>query len=239
MMLMKAIVLAAGKGTRMRPLTYETPKPLIPINERPFLLYLIDNLKAAGIDELCIVVGYMKECVEGFCEINNIHATFVEQEELLGTGHAVSICRNFIKNESFVVVNGDNLYSKKDIASVKDCKTNCIAGISHDRPEKFGVLVQKDGFLLEIKEKPADFFGNTINTGIYKFTPEIFDALKEIKKSASGEYYLTDAVSLLAKKKKVRVHMLKDYWLDLGCYDDIAKVEDFITNNVSKRGGSK
>jgi len=97
-------------------------------------------------------------------------------------------------------------------------------------PEKYGVLAAKDGKLIRIHEKPKEFVGDLINTGLYKFTPEIYNYLAQIKLSPRGEYELTDALTLLAQKENVVVVQVKDYWLDLGTTADILKIENFLNN---------
>ncbi len=226
---MKVLILAAGKGTRMKPLTHEIPKPLIPVNGKPFLQYLLDALKGAGCKDIAIVVGYKKEMITDFCGNHGIDAEFIIQEQQLGTGHAIGLCEEFAGDEEFIVVMGDNLYSKEDIASMEQNDAmNYVAAIRHDNPEKFGVLVEENGFLNKIVEKPANYVGTLINTGLYKFTPEIFEAIRNTRKSETGEYFITDAITLLAGQKKVKVKKLQHYWLDLGCYDDIEKVARFL-----------
>jgi len=103
-----------------------------------------------------------------------------------------------------------------------------VAGIKVENPQKYGVLVEKNGKLVKIHEKPEKYVGDLINTGLYKFTPDIFKALEKIKLSQRGEYELTDAITLLAEKGKAKVYTLKDYWLDLGSLEDIPKVEKFL-----------
>jgi dTDP-glucose pyrophosphorylase len=97
-----------------------------------------------------------------------------------------------------------------------------------DNPQEYGVFVKRGDFLEEIIEKPKEFKGNLINTGLYKFTPEIFQKISEVELSPRGEYELTDAINLLAQEKKVKVKELKDYWLDFGKPEDIKKVSDFL-----------
>jgi len=229
MKISKAVIMAAGKGTRMLPLTEKIPKVLVEINGKPFLYYILENLKKAGFDEFGIIVGYKKEQLPEFLEKYGFKAELIEQTEQKGTGDAVMQARNFTKDENFVVLGGDNLWSPEDLKNIAvDDQINYIAGYEVKNPEKYGVLVVKDDELIEIKEKPTKFVGNLINTGLYKFTPEIYKALEKIKESERKEYELTDAISLLAKQKKVKILKVKDYWIDLGSKEDIPKVEEEI-----------
>lgn len=237
---MKAVILAAGKGTRMMPLTKDMPKVLIPINNKPFLTYLLKNLKLSGFNDIAIITGYLKEKIEKFIEENNISATLIEQKEQLGTGHALIQAKEFCKENDFILINGDSLFSIKDLKNikVKENDSYCyIVGKDVKEPSKYGVLIKENNNQLkEIKEKPKDFFGNTVNVGLYKFTKNIWNSLENIKESKRGEYELTDAITNLAKENKVKVIELNDFWIDLGEIKDIPKVEKTITKeNIDKK----
>jgi len=227
------VIMAAGKGTRMLPLTEEIPKVLVEVNRKPFLYYVLKNLEKAGYDDIGIVVGYKKEQFPEFLEKYGFKATLIEQTEQKGTGHAVMQAKDFTKDENFIVLGGDNLWSPRDLKGMsKDDGLTYVAGYEVENPERYGVLVAKKDFLVEIVEKPTRFVGNLINTGLYKFTPEIYQALQRVKQSPRGEYELTDAVSLLASEGKVKIIRIGDYWLDLGSKEDIPKVEAFIKKCV-------
>jgi NDP-sugar pyrophosphorylase family protein len=223
---MKAVVLAAGKGVRMLPLTADTPKVLIEVAGKPFLYYLIKNLHAAGITDIYLVVGYLASQVEHFIEDFDIKAKMLYQLEQLGTGDAVNVAKAEI-NEPFIVVMGDNLYSARDIKAIAklDSKLNYVAAIESDHPEDYGVVEEKAGFLSKIVEKPKKPKSKLVNTGLYKLTPELFEALAKTKKSKAGEFYLTDALSSLAKQKKAKVYRLKDYWIDMSSIEQLPEIE--------------
>lgn len=223
---MKAVILAAGKGTRMLPLTEKVPKVLIPVRGEPFLWYLLKNLKDAGIEEFGIVVGYKKEQIRKFVEKEKIrNVTFIEQKEQLGTGHAVFQAKEFAGNERFIVISGDNLYSVNDIKAIVQENRNIIAGLEVENPSAYGVLVVDGNKLIRIDEKPENPVSNLVNTGLYNFGPEIFEAIEKIGKSPMGEYELTDAMTLLAKEGKMLVKKLNDFWIDMGKLSDIPNVE--------------
>ncbi|MFC2143205.1 sugar phosphate nucleotidyltransferase [Candidatus Aenigmatarchaeota archaeon] len=226
---MKAVIMAAGEGKRMRPLTHNIPKPLIEINGKPFLYYLIKNIMQSGIKDIGIVVGYKSEMIKKFLDENRIKATLIQQDKQRGTGHAVSVCRHFVGTSEFITVNGDDLYSEHDIRRMQiPGRVNYIAGFEHNTPEKYGVLMEENGFLKEIIEKPTIALSKIVNTGLYKFTPEIFQALSYIRESERGELELTDAVTLLAKQKKVKVLRIRGYWLGIGCREDIKRVSKIM-----------
>lgn len=230
---MKAVILAAGKGVRMLPLTLDKPKPLIEIHGKPFLIHLLERLHDAGFEDkdIAIVVGYKGEKIEEFLAEHNLDITVIVQQALVGTGDAVYHARQFVDDEHFIVVGGDNLFSADDLLRIQHDDEFCyVAGWEVEDPSRYGVLVCKGNVLLEIVEKPKEFVGNLINAGLYKFTPDIFEALEQIEPSERGELELTDAISLLAEGRKVKVMMLQDYWLDLGKKDDIGKIEEFLRN---------
>jgi len=232
---MKAVILAGGKGTRMLPLTENRPKPLIHIAGKPFLYHLINNIKSAGIKEIGIVVSYKKEKVEEFLKEFDIKAELIEQKEQVGTGDALKYAENFTEKENFIVLMADNLYSKKDIKSIMiDDNLNYVAGMTHEHPENYGVLVEKNGFLDRIVEKPKTFISNLINTALYKFTPEVFQALSKISKSERGEFEVTDAITILSEKKKVKVISISDYWFDFGYPWDALKINQFLLENMEE-----
>jgi len=226
---MKVIILAAGKGTRMLPLTEEVPKVLVEINGRPFLYYLMTKLKRAGYTDFGIVVGYKKEKIPQFLKEYNFQAEIIEQDEQHGTGHAVLQAEQYVNGEDFIVLGGDNLWGVEDLKEMNiDDDYNYISGIIVDSPEHYGVLVEEDGVLKEVKEKPKGFHGFLINTGLYKFKNKIFDLLKNVEHSPRGEIELTCAINHLAKEGKVKINKVKTFWKDLGKIEDIEPLSYFL-----------
>lgn len=247
-MIKTAVIAAAGQGTRMLHLTNNRCKHLIKVQKKPFLSYLLDNLIKAGYRELVLVVGYKGEMIEKFIEgynpnvkdyrivVLNQYKILGPKEKEYGTACPVKCAKEIVGKHDFIYLNGDNLYSVRDLKSINiSGKYNYVGGISVSNPEKYGVLISDKGFLKEIIEKPKKFAGNLINTGIYKFTPEVFNKISKIKKSERGEYEITDVINLLAKEKKVKIKKMNDYWLDFGNPADIIKVSKFLKKNgISK-----
>lgn len=242
----KVVVAVAGTGTRMLDLAKDKPKHLIEVLNRPFLAYLLDNLFYAGYSDIMLVVGHKGEMIEAFItsykppKEGEFNISAISQYDLLGTkeqgtyGTACPLmCVKSVINEPFIFLYGDNLYSVKDLKAMDiDDNYNYVAGMRHDAPEKYGVLIFDDqGFLKEIIEKPKEFVGDIINTGPFKFTPEVFEKLPLIEKSPRGEYEITDVISLLAKEKKVKVKTIEDYWIDFGKPEDIEKLAEFLKND--------
>lgn len=239
MTIKKAVIAAAGKGTRMLHLAKNKPKHLLRVQNKPFLYYVLSNLKEAGIKEMIIVIGHKKELMQEFAETykDEFSITLVDQFEKFGDkyGTAVPIeaVKNIVGNEDFISIYGDNLYSPEDIKEFKKGNGYHYIGVlKHSNPEKYGIAVT-DGneLLLKIIEKPKTFISDLINTGIYKFTPEIFDEVKKVTPSPRGEYELTSAIQSLADKKRVKIIKIKKYWLDFGNPGDIIKVSKFLNKN--------
>ncbi len=241
---MKVVILAAGRGTRLAPLTDTIPKVLIPICGRAFLSYVLDHLIAAGFSDFGVVVGYKKERVAEFFQVyaqdHRCTITLLEQKEQKGTGDALRVARYFCGEESFVVVGGDGLLSVRDLKKLNVRDDFCyMMGKKVSDPSRYGILKVWDGsrmkqgqtnelFLERVVEKPQQFMGDLASAGIYKFTKDIWVELRDLPLSQRGEIELTDAVNVLAARGKMRVLMIHDYWLDLGKKEDIAMIEEFL-----------
>jgi len=226
----KAVILAAGKGTRMLPLTENMPKHIIKINGKPFLYYILRSLKDAGYEKIGVLVNYKKEQIVDYLKTcPEFDTEIIEQEGIKGSADAVRQMKDFVGEENFLVLGGDNLWSAEDLARVnRDDDYVYIMSHKVDDPSKYGVLVTEGEKLIRIHEKPQEFVGDLINTGLYRFTPDIFEAISKTELGYRGEYEIVDAISILAKDEKVKVLTLNDFWLDLGCPDDIPKVEEFL-----------
>ncbi len=237
---MKVVIAVAGRGTRFKELTDEIPKALIPVNGHPYLYYIIKNCLAADFSEIILITGYKAEKIEDFLKENNftdkvktVNQFEVLGEEKYGTACLVEAAEKEIGQEDFVLFYGDGLFSTQDLKNIQfQDNYNYIAGLKHEHPEAFGVLLKDDqDVLLDVVEKPQEFISDLISVGLHKFTPEIFAEVKKVEKSSRGEYELTDAVSALAKQKKVKVFTLKDYWIDLGRPEDMEPVIKAIKDN--------
>lgn len=246
----KVVIAAAGQGTRMLNLTSEKSKHLIEVEKRPFLAYVLDNLTSAGYYDIVLVVGFKEELMQEFKKeyIKNYKGSqelkiqIVNQFEILGpkekeygTACPLKCVKDIVGQNSFIYLCGDNFYSTRDLESIKiQDEYNYVTGLVHENPERYGVLVTKNGFLEKIIEKPKEFTGNLINVSLYKFTPEIFEKVFQIQKSIRGEYEITDAINLLAQDNKVKVRELHDYWIDFGKPEDIEKVSEILKGNAVK-----
>jgi len=228
---MKVVILAAGKGTRMKS---NTNKTLIKIKGKTILNYSMDLL-LDFVDEFIFVIGHKGSEVKEEIGINykGKEVKYVIQEEQLGTGHALYQAKDLV-NDKFINLNGDDIYSLEDI---KECLKYELAVLTTTvkDPENYGVVIQEDGYLKTIVEKPKEFISDLITTGLYVFTPQIFDELNDIisndKKSDRGEFEVVDAATQLAKKKKFKVVKVKGYWFPHNKMEDVKKTEEFFKNH--------
>ena len=233
-MINKIVISAAGRGTRMGDLTKDIPKPLLKVKGKPFLYYLLENIKDAGFTELIVITGYKSKKVEEFLNEYDSNIKTVNQfkalgEEKYGTACPVMCVEDLVGSENFVSVNGDNLYSPKDLSAFKIDDNYCyVAGFKSKNPELYSAIITEGDFVTKIIEKPKEFRSDLININLFKFTPDIFETVKKVGKSERGEYEITGAVNLLAKEKKVKVKIMQDYWLDFGKPEDISVIEKFV-----------
>ncbi len=222
------VIMAAGRGTRMKDVAPDLPKHLLPVLGRPFLEYTFDRVREAGFTRIIVITGHLNHAFNGYEATHNIE--LIEQKKLherYGTAAAVETVHALVGNELFAVIAGDNLYSVNDLKKMTvDSTTQWIGGYRTAAWQGMGILKQKDDSSLDrIVEKPATFVGDLINASLYLFTPKIFDAIAEIKPSPRGEYELTDAINLIAGRESVNVFELEDRWLDLTAPADVGKIE--------------
>jgi bifunctional UDP-N-acetylglucosamine pyrophosphorylase/glucosamine-1-phosphate N-acetyltransferase len=209
-----AIILVAGLGTRLRPYTLTTPKPLLDVRGRPILDWALGALPPA-IDRVVVVVNYLADQVEAYLR-GQRHVPRWEtvlQAEPRGTGDALWSCRDRLRSDHFLVVNGDDLYGAADLADLARCPAGVLVH-AVDEPRRFGIaFLHPDGTLERLVEKP-DLDGRRLaNTGAYVFPREVFEI--ELKLSARGEYEITDYVTGLAARQPVQVVQAR-YWLPIG-----------------------
>jgi dTDP-glucose pyrophosphorylase len=220
----KAVLLAAGKGKRMKELTNDLPKPMLEVRGKPILLHIVEGLKAAGVTDFCIVVGYRADVVRDFfgdglkfgVRIN--YATQVVQD---GTGRVVELAKDFAGSDAFLLSYGDILINPANYASLTDLAgAEGIVTVKRNEGEieKGGCVVVNERFeLIDLIEKPTGPAPSPwYNTGVYTFRPSIFEFTARLKLSPRGEYELTDAIRDLAHSgKTVRVIELAGDWADV------------------------
>ncbi|MHA2095004.1 MAG: bifunctional sugar-1-phosphate nucleotidylyltransferase/acetyltransferase [Candidatus Hodarchaeales archaeon] len=221
---MDAIVLTAGKGTRLLPLTKHLPKPLLPIAGRPLLCNILDAF-SDRISRVIVVVGHEKKQIITRIEKESypFEIKWVTQKEQRGTGHAIQLCKHLIDSDKFLMMYGDIFVSRNTIhefinypLSTKNTQ-GAIATFEVDTPEKYGCLETADGKLVHIWEKQPDPPSRFINAGLMIIPSEIFSILNEIKASSRGEIELTDGINKLVKDEfSFGLYEINDFWIDTG-----------------------
>jgi bifunctional UDP-N-acetylglucosamine pyrophosphorylase/glucosamine-1-phosphate N-acetyltransferase len=214
MSFMDAIILAAGKGTRLRPHTNTIPKPLLPVQGRPILDWIIGALPP--VDRLVVVVNYLAEQIEEYLG-RQPHAKnwiTVRQEEPRGTGDALMSCKGAVTADRVMVLNGDDLMGRADLANLAAVPMGILAHPVNE-PKSFGIITRNpDGTLKQIVEKPEGLPAPQLaNIGAYLFPKEVFGLTLPL--SPRGEYEITDAVAQLAARGGFRVVEAK-FWLPIG-----------------------
>lgn len=225
---MKAVIFAAGEGKRLHPLTLERPKPLVEVLGKPLIQHIWEVLPSV-VDEVVVVVGYKREMMRDFlgAEFMGKKVTYVEQDEPLGTAHALKLCRLHLENEGkFLLMYADDIHGKDGVAK---CIEHDMALLVHfvDDPRSFGVIVMNDdGTIKNIEEKPEHPKSNLAVTGVYVLTPKIFDY--EVSETHKGEYYLTDMIERYVHSNPMQV-VESDFWLPIGYPHDITRAEEILS----------
>lgn len=233
---MKAILMCAGRSTRTLPITERTPKPLLKILNKSIIMHTLDQL-VGSIDTAIVVVGYLKESLIRHLgtTYNGIEIRYEMQETLSGTGDAVYSCReHFFYDEKFLVLNGDDLYSKSDIDRLIVQESLGILAMKVVDPSHYGVLQMDESFnLIKIVEKPKIYIGDFVNAGCYYLDYKIFDYLKETQRSERGEVELTSAVHALAlnEQAKIKVVPIQDHWLPINYPSSYLKANVWALNS--------
>lgn len=222
---MKAVILVAGEGTRMRPLTLEKPKPLIEVAGKPILEHIMDALPGE-VDEIILVIGYKGNMIkERYGDsYKGRPIRYVHQWMPAGTAHALSIARPFLDGR-FLFLFGDDIHGAEALAELVKHPYGMLAA-THPEPSKFGVIERnEDGTLKAIIEKPANPTSNLINPGGIVLDERIFDY--PAPRHESGEYYVTDPISMFAEDFPVMV-VEQPLWIPVGYPEDIDKAERIL-----------
>ena len=250
---MKALVLAGGRGTRLRPITHTSAKQLVPVANKPVLFYGLEAIRDAGIRDVGIVVSDPRELlqpdhrtgqittvmVNSQAEIRaavgdgstfGLRVTYIEQEAPLGLAHAVKISREFMQDDPFVMYLGDNLIKDGITPFVQEfasAKPNAQILLAHVKtPWEFGVAELEGEHVVRLEEKPKQPRSDLALVGVYLFDATIFEAVNAIRPSGRGELEITDAIQhLISSGRRVRSHVITGWWKDTG------KVEDMLEGN--------
>ncbi len=239
---MKAIILCAGEGTRLRPLTYTGAKHLIPVGNQPVISYSIEMIKKAGISELGIIVSphrrpEFEQALGNGSELG-VKIVYIPQEKPQGLAHAISCAQEFVQQELFIVCLGDNLLEHGIGNLVQEFQKSKANGMilltAVEDPRAFGVARLENGVIKQVIEKPKDPPSNLAIIGVYLFDKHIFEAIKEIKPSWRGELEVTDAIQkLIDKGYRVLPHIVKQgWWKDVGKPEDILHANRLILERI-------
>ncbi|NHJ22402.1 MAG: glucose-1-phosphate thymidylyltransferase [Candidatus Lokiarchaeota archaeon] len=245
---MKAVILAAGKGKRLHPITSTLPKPMIPIGGTPLLEYSVLSLKEIGITEVLMIVGYQDQIIKDYfgdsAEKFNVNISYISQTEHLGTAHAVGFAKDFVGEDSFLLMYGDLLADPTIYSNVvKSFEENQVDGVISlfevSNPEEYGIIsLNPEGYVEDITEKPSNELdlGNLANAGIFVFSSRIFEAIENTKLSLRKEFEFTDSMRILINdlKGKIKGYVIKElYWSDIGLPWHLLDANVYVLDRIS------
>lgn len=220
----KAVILAAGRGTRMRELTDDLPKPMIAVRGKPILQHIIEGMRGAGITDVLLVVGYREDVVRDFFGDGAAFGVRVDYERQVvqdGTGRVVELAKAFTADDPFLLSYGDILLDPRNYAvMVRPGGEEAIVSVkrSDDVSKGGAVFVDDDFYLTDLREKPkpGEPTSPWYNAGVYMFRPSIYEFTATLERSPRGEYELTDAIRNLAHSgRRVRAFELQGDWADV------------------------
>jgi len=225
---MKALILAAGKGERLQPLTDYKPKAMLPVCNKPLIDYQIEMLRKHGIDEVAVVIGHLEKALK-----EHLNVKFYRDASISGTASAVYAAKDFIDDE-FILLYGDVFFD----GSINELtKTpNSMAVVQVGDVSRYGEVIFRDGKLVNIKEKSGSGSG-FVNAGIYHFDPSILDFIEKTEESNRGEFELTDSIMMLNRSEKVRVVPVNGYWNDIGYPWDYIDANMYMLNKIGFSAG--
>ncbi len=214
--------MAAGDGTRMRPLTANMPKSLLPVAGKPLIQHMLETLKSCRLKDITILVNPGRRYIDqefGDGSDLGLELSYVVQRKPLGTANAVGTAK-LVLDEPFLCLNGDVIVNKPTVSGIMaDFKKNgstVVTGVAVENPSEYGILDVRGGKLKRMVEKSKNPPGNLANAGVYIFTPEIFQWIDKTEKSVRGEFEITDSLTMMASSAEVRVHEFQGEWVDVG-----------------------
>ena len=228
---MRGVLLAGGSASRLRPLTKVTNKHLLPVYKKPMIYYPLETFIKAGLKDILIVTG--GEHVGDFFRLLGsgkewgARFSYEIQEGSAGTGAALLLAEDFVQDEEFLVILGDNVIHEnvgKFVSQFQKEKDRFDAKIlvaKVKNPEKYGVVEFQGKKIINIIEKPRNPKSSYVNTGLWMFKPDVFRLLKKLKKSPRGEYEVTDVLSYYAKHGRLSFSILKSSWTDAGSFESL------------------
>jgi NDP-sugar pyrophosphorylase family protein len=226
---MQAVILAAGAGKRLRPLTNDIPKPMVRVSGKPILERTLDILPD-NVGEVIMVVGYKKEkIIEYFGnEFKHIKIQYVEQTEPRGTYDALECAKPFLEDDFFLLLHGDELYHPYDLQKCVSSNQPTVLAVETGHPERYGICtVDEEDYLLDIQEKPENPRSNLAVIGAYLLSPNIFKIPKSESGVIKGEYVLAEQISRWAINEKIKV-MKATFWYTVSYPEDVHIADKFL-----------
>lgn len=226
---MHAVILAAGAGRRLWPLTAYRPKPMLPVAARPIIAHVIETATEAGVDAVTLVVGYKADRIREYVgdgDRFDIPVTYVDQEHQLGTAHAVAQAAGTVE-DPFIVLNGDQIVDADAITAVMDAaddQTPVMAVTAVDDPVAYGVVTVEEGRVTAIDEKPTQTTSGLINAGIYGFDASIFAVIEQLRPDVAGELSLVAAIEQCIENDGVAAVSTGGRWVDVTAPADLLTV---------------
>jgi UDP-N-acetylglucosamine diphosphorylase/glucosamine-1-phosphate N-acetyltransferase len=237
---MKSVILAAGEGMRLRPLTVSEPKVMIPVANRPILEYVVDALVKNDVREIVMVVGYRKERIMSHFEDGKkfgARIDYVVQEKQLGNGHALLSAKDRLSGE-FMVLSGDNIVDRRavgDLLRAGSCPSALV--VESENPSKYGVVTLDKGTIKNVYEKPTELISNIILTGMYCLNDHIFEFIDQC--IADGEYGLSNAVQMSLGSHQLAPVFSDGLWIDAVYPWDLLELNAAALENMSIRTSGK
>lgn len=234
---MKGVILAGGSGTRLHPLTSITNKHLLPVYNKPMILYPMETLKKAGLTEIMIVCG--KEYAGHFMNFlgsgrdYGVKLSYSLQHGAGGIAEALSLAEDFAKKESVAVILGDNIFEDdfSDEVSLFDDQAGAKVFLKQvEDPSRFGVAEVKDGKIICIEEKPKKPKSNFATVGFYLYGNDIFEKIRKLEPSARGEFEITDTHNMYILENKLSYGLVSGYWSDVGTFDSLLKTTNWMAD---------
>jgi glucose-1-phosphate thymidylyltransferase len=242
---LRGVILHGGYGTQLRPLTYTSPKQLIPVANKPISQYVVEDLKNAGITDIAIVLGNV--CPEkvrehyGNGEKFGVKIHYVQQKEPKGIAEAVSLCKKYVDNQPFIVYLGDNLLKggiNQLVRRFERSKCDVMLLLCEVKnPERFGVAkFDNSGKLVKLVEKPKEPPSHYAVTGIYFFKPAIFESINQLKPSWRGELEITEAIQLMLENGyNVGYETVQGWWKDTGTAEDVLEANRLVLDELAPK----
>ncbi|MFC2017004.1 bifunctional sugar-1-phosphate nucleotidylyltransferase/acetyltransferase [Chloroflexota bacterium] len=234
---MKAVILAAGEGNRMRPLTYTRPKVMLTIANKPILEHLLIEAGKAGVREFIFVVGYHDEQVRDYFGSGDkwgVSIDYCTQRKQMGTANALKMVKGLVDGD-FLVINGDIVVNQKDINSLTSRNDNTLGVVEVEDTKDLGVVELRKGKVVRIYEKVEKPPSRMANAGLYLLTPDIFDTISQTSKSPRGEYEITDSLQLLIDQGSCISYQEISHWLDLSYPWDLLPANEHLLASIESQ----